>query len=426
MLPLLALYHILVTYVFMLQGNVFLFLKKKYFIGKHFFVYCFLFSLAYFIISFLLQPKIPGILLYLKLHTNEKGKYDYTYLPKENQTGYSYHLIRHLAMNYVLASHVIDKPILSNLFKQDIQNSLSYALASQVSCNPPQSTGKNTSLCLGIYPDQPMIATNAFGIVALHAASQLKNISQEDKAYYISHMIALEKYVSLSFKDGHLMYPKNTDTTSIRYQNGQALLAWSSLYEVTHDETYKEKAKLLKQTILQKLQQDNDIMLHHWFLIGLREYYQATKETMPKEEKEYLQHAAQHMISLQIRDKKNPLYGTFRQEDTEEPTDSNEQTKDPLDASAFAVRIEALGVILTLLSLDNDTCSPSDVCAQLRSAIHIATPAFNKSQINIVDILGGLNVKSFGGFPARQKDFLIQIDYLQHALSAYEAINRYR
>lgn len=374
--------------------------------------------------QFLLEPKIPGILIYVYRHTQANGAYDYVYYPKDNFTGYSYDLIRHAATTYVLASYLHDHQILTSFFIKNIRNSLAYLMSHQSLCEPYI---KNSPVCLTISTDLPTLGANAFTILALNAGMQLDGITSDEKQVYLQKMILFEKYLSATFHKNTLIFPPQTDPISKRYQEGQVLLAWSALYNATGDISYLQKAKLLRDEILARLTTTKDYKLHHWFWLGLQELHRVTGEALSQKEREYLTHSANQALSLKITEKGSPLYGTFTKEDPDTlRTDSSDDTDDPLDASSFAVRIEGLGTLFSLLSLGNTACSPITVCKNLHDGIRDASKPFNTIQINAIDILNGFAIASFGGIPARQKDSMIQIDYLQHALSAYLVIQKYK
>jgi hypothetical protein len=264
--------------------------------------------------------------------------------------------------------------------------------------------------------------------MAFHAVTQLHGITEDEKKSNLQKMIMLEKYLSASFQKNKLVFPPLTDPVSKRYQEGQVLLAWSVLYKATGDISYLQKAQHLRDDILTRLTNEHDYILHHWFWLGLQEYHLITGDSLSQEEFEYLTRAANQALSLQINEKNNLLYGTFTKENSKIiRTDSSDETDDPLDPSSFSVRIEGFGTLLSLLSFNsNKTCAPTELCRNLKEGIHLAAKPFYSAQINFLDILHGFSLKSFGGIPARQKDSMIQIDYLQHALSAYLVIQKYK
>ncbi len=376
-------------------------------------------------LHFLFQPKILGILIYLKQHTHTDGKYDYVYYPKENITGYSYNLIRHSATTYILASYLHDNSnLFAPLFNKQISQSLRYVLQYKSPC---PALVEQQITCIVLPKDPPTLGANAFTIMALSSATTLYDFPSKQEESFTHEMISLEKFLTASFKNGALVFEKETTDTSKRYQEGQVLLAWSRLHSITGDKHYLKQATLLKNSIIKRLGASQDGTLHHWLWIGLREYHNTTKEPVTVEELNYLVRASEQLLLLQRTDPTDPLYGTFNKDKASvRPTDSTEQTDNPLDSSAFAVKIEALGALHDLLSFNTGYCDPEPLCNKLTQGIHNAAKPFSRGQINLVDILRGFTFSSFGGFPAIQKDSMIQIDYLQHALSAYETIDRFK
>jgi hypothetical protein len=370
------------------------------------------------IFSSLLQPRISGILIYIKLHTDQSGKYDYEYYPKEDFVGYTEHLIRHTATTYALADYLLTKPaFLSYLFKEDLQNSLTYTLTQKQPCL------SSTATCIHFVYDQPTLGANAFTIMALGKVRQLTVIDQETRDGYLAEMVQLEEYLAESFKNNELVFAPKVDETSQRYETGQVLLAWISLYEATKDSTYLEKATSLLNGTVANLNLNEDYQLHHWLWLGLKDYYKITEENLSPEVTKYVIKSAEELLNSQISDTENANYGTFTETDTTPASDTTDEGTHPRETSSQSVKIEGLGSLLFLISKDEKTCQSSDLCQRLKNGIASGIPILDGEQINILKILNEYSLNSFGGFPLHRKNNVIQIDNLQHALAAYQVFN---
>lgn len=379
-----------------------------------------LFFVVSLIIYVLIYPRVFGVLFYLKQHTSNQGRYDYTYYPMEGFTGYSYNLIRHTAMTYVLTDYIVQNHhVFSILFRRDILRTLDYALSQQLPCH---TNRKKDFSCLYFAHDSPTFAANAFAILAIGNTLKIYTLTKEERTRYLDEMIKLEKYISDSFDGASLVFSSSTPNTSKRYQEGQVLMAWSSLYEMTGNTQYRDNATQLHKSILKRMHTTQDYFLHHWFWLGLREYHRVTKTELSLEEKEYIIKAAKQALSLQVTKPDDPLYGTFVSEPSLLIKDTAEEIEDPRDPASLGVRIEGLGSLYYLLSLDTKSCSVEDICDSLKNAITRSVPVFERGQVNVRRLFAGYSFTSFGGFTANQRDSMIQIDYLQHALSAYQTI----
>lgn len=365
------------------------------------------FLVIFFLIYLALYPGEVRILIYLKQHTKLDGSYTYAYFPQDNFEGYEYNSIRHALTTYSLANYLEGKVFYSKIFLNDLHNSLTFLTANTNPCSK-----NSTNLCVMLPYEKPRLGANALSIAAY---LQSTNIQRDPtlKDGYTQEAVQLETFLSSSFTKNSFTNQENLSARGKRYEDGQVLLAWSLLYEATREDRYLRLASILKQRMFKELISQNDYDLHHWFWIGLEEYYMVTKTVPNINELQYLNKATDHLLSMQVTDPHDINYGIFINNE-EETLDDGTISRNP---SSLAVHIEAAGALRAIFA-NTSSCKKSARCSQLESAIKIGTHVLRGMQIDGFDVLKKYSLRSFGGFPFMEQGGRIQIDTIAHALSA--------
>lgn len=366
------------------------------------------------------QPRILGILVYIKQNTNNDGSFAYTYYPKSDTAGYEYNLTRHSALLYALMDYLTTNTTLARWFYTDITNSLDYAIGFKKPC---YLNSEHDYTCLMLENEPPMIGVNAVTILALTQAIKLYPSDQYIITEYMNEAIELEKFLSASFKDGLLVFGDYSTEKGERYESGQTLMAWVSLYNVTQNEEYLQKAKQLQDGILKKELGKNTYLLHHWFWLGMRDYYRTTGGSPSDQELEYIYKVGRHIVDLQTKEA-GILFGTFNRVDPSlSPYDDQYDQNDP---TSISVRVEGMGALLDLLTFaaSKNSSEANEIAEELQDAIKRSIIAIDQNQILLKNILvDGYSLKSYGGLHRNDRSSSIQIDYLQHPLTAYKFFN---
>lgn len=374
---------------------------------RRFFLYTLIFLAIFLIVYLLTYTPDTRALIYLKQHTKIDGSYTYAYFPHDNSEGYEYNTIRHALTTYSLANYLEGKAFYRVIFLNDLHNSLSFLTAKTNPCSR-----SSTDLCVMLPHEKPRLGANTLSIAAYIQSANIEgNPTLKDS--YIKQAIQLETFLSSSFTKNSFTHQDTLSARGKRYEDGQVLLAWSMLYEVTHEDHYLQLATTLKQRMFKELISQNDYNLHHWFWIGLERYYKVTKTVPNTTELQYLNKVTDQLLLMQVTDPHDVNYGIFINKEEETLDDGNVS----LNPSSLAVHIEAAGALRAILA-NTSSCKKSTRCAQLASAITVGTRKLRSMQVDGFDVLKKYSLKSFGGFPFMEQGGRIQIDTIAHALSA--------
>ncbi len=352
-----------------------------------------------------------GVLRYLITHQDKKGVYTYTYFPKENSSGYGYSLIRHFGTLYALSDYANTLSAAPSTLQTHLVRGISYGLTFKVPCD---SRAPSDAECINYIHDGGTFGTPSLAIVTLLKS---RNLIKDGTLHtnYLNTSIALEKGIAFRFNRGNLLYPSSTPERIKRFEEGQLLLALVHLHQATNSQGYLDKAKLLKNVIFINLKKAGDISLHHWYTIGLRDYYKATKLPPTQNECLYFIESAKYISDLQ--EKSGVWVGSFKEDPRIATGGDTYKQHDPTITSAY---VEGLGALYELISLCTQTQKTSAIIQLIKSTVEQSMLHITKQQITLNHIMfKGFSVNSLGGIYRNDSSYSIQIDTPQHALSAY-------
>jgi hypothetical protein len=211
------------------------------------------------------------------------------------------------------------------------------------------------------------------------------------------------------------MYKATTTSRIARFEEGQHLLALAHLHNATTTRGYSRKASQLKDVIILQLTQQNDYSLHHWYALGLQEYYSVTKGTPTPKECSYFIKTTKHIHTLQVTEGK--WAGAFQEDPLTTTGSDTYKLHDPTITSAY---VEGLGAVLSLLKKCNQTKEVIATQKIIHNMIDLAMLHISKQQITLWSVIfRGFSLNSLGSIYRNDSSYSIQIDTQQHALSAY-------
>ncbi len=352
-----------------------------------------------------------GASRYILNHQNLDGSYDYIYFPKKDAVGYGYSLIRHFGTLYAMSDYGLSLPTAQTHLQEHLHRGITFGLTFTVPCDRQAPI---SSLCLYYEHDGGTFGTPSLAIVTLLMASELVHDEALQNSY-LSTSIALENGIAHMVTNGNLMYKATATPRIARFEEGQLLLALTHLHKATSTKSYLKKASQLKDVIVSKLIKQKDYSLHHWYTLGLNEYYSLRDGTPTQKECSYFIKTTEHIHTLQVTE--GEWIGAFQEDQLTATGSDLYKLHDPTITSAY---VEGLGALSSLLAKCPTSKEVTASQIKITTMIDLAMLHITKQQITLWDIMfRGFSFNSLGGIYRNDSSYSIQIDTPQHALSAY-------
>lgn len=337
---------------------------------------------------------------YLKRAVKENGKFDYKYYPQMNRSSNSYNLLRHAGSVYSMFD-LYQVTGDEALFKK-AKLAMTY-LIDQIDGPGPAEIANGTDFKAVFDKKSGMAKAGGSGL-ALVMLAKYAEVSGDRQ--YVPLMGELAKFIIHQTEpNGHLapkyykIKPRKKDNFDSLYYPGECVLGLTRLYELDGNmEWIKAGSKLVDFIVYDRdkeLTPDN-IPHDHWLCIAINELYPIVKND------DYKRHAyniGEAIFRMMRKTSQNPEWvGSFYK---------------PPRSTPSAIRNEA---VIALYQMAKRSGDPTDQFYTMSTTIA-------KFELRMqFDDLSGMFLrhpeKARGGFMRSFEDPEIQIDYVQHNISA--------
>jgi hypothetical protein len=339
---------------------------------------------------------------YLIRVTNKDGSFDYRYYPGKDRNSGSYNLLRHAGTCYSMFE------LYQVTWNRDLLSKAERAMKYLPQFVKPFGKSNSGTLCL--VDENGEVKLGLAGLAVIAYVEQMRATGQKKQLQMAQ---ALARFIKASQLSSGKFISKRTYSTGkvsdfeSRYYPGEAILALVRLYSIDRDPTWLDVAeKAAKYLITQSETEEHttNLIHDHWLLYGLNELYRHRPDSM------YMKRAfrtAQSMSARQVRQSEYPDHlGGFPNPPriTSTATRSEGLVATWHLATDFGYHKEANHILNTLVKA---------TAYQLRgqygpeSAMYFRRP-----------------YKALGGFRNSITGYSIQIDYVQHNLSALLGLHR--
>ena len=332
---------------------------------------------------------------YLTQAVEEDGKFVYSYLPKTDEEGEGYNILRHAGTIYSMLElyDVTGDAVLL----EAAERALDYLLAAALPCE----LGGESHVCI-VEGGEVKLGGNGLAAVAL-----AKYIEVTGDREQLPELIAWGRTLrALQLDSGEFIhkitYPQAENTGLVsEYYPGEALLALVRIYDLDPQEGWMDAAEQGAQYLINV--RDRGLSVHevahdHWLLYGLNELYRHRLNPL------YLEHAMRITQAIVLGQNREPEYpdwfGSYYKPPRSTPT---------------ATRSEGLCAAYQL-ARDFETSIEADQILQameLGIAFQLQTQFRPESAMYVSD-----PQRSLGGFRSSLTNFRLRIDYTQHNISS--------
>ena len=332
---------------------------------------------------------------YLTHAVEPDGKFVYSYLPKTDQEGEGYNILRHSGtIHSMLELYAVtgDAALL-----QASERALDYLFAAALPCE----WGGESHVCI-VEDEEVKLGGNGLAAVAL-----ARYIAVTGDQTHLSELIAWGRTIrALQHESGEFIhkitYPGAEDTGLVsEYYPGEALLALARIYALDPQEVWMDAAEKGAQYLINVRDQGlsvEELAHDHWLLYGLNEIYRHRPNPL------YLEHAMRIAQAIVLGQNREPEYpdwlGSFYRPPRSTPT---------------ATRNEGL---CAAYQLARDFRTPAEAdrileAMELGIAFALQTQFRPESVMYVRD-----PQRALGGFRYSLTNYRLRIDYTQHNISS--------
>jgi hypothetical protein len=333
---------------------------------------------------------------YLKRAVRPDGSFVYSYFPKSNAVPKDYNILRHAGTVYAMLEvyELTNDPELMGAIKRAI----GYLQRATKTCE----VGGEKLNCV---VENNMVKLGGNGLAALAVAKYIEITNDQELREYL---IKLGRWIQKQQLETGEFYPhiqRYSDgkpyKTMSSYYPGEALFGLTRIYELYKDESLLDTAEKGAQYLINvrdKGKSLNELYPDHWLLYALNELYRYRPNPI------YLNQAMRIAQSIVQSQNINPIYpdwyGSYNRPPRSTPT---------------ATRSEGLSAAYELA---RDTGKKEDAKVFLEALnrgirFQLQTQFGPESVLYLED-----PQRALGGFHGSLTNFTIQIDYVQHNLSA--------